>query len=105
MRAPERLSKLAKKKWKAITAEVQPVNPLQVELLTVFCEQWEIYLMAKEQVSQHGMITTAGKNGAPYQYPAVGVMNKAVEQMNKIYKLLTDSTMKAAEQEDEFEHL
>jgi len=93
MTIPKRLKGLARKKWLDVVHEINPSTQLNIELLCQYCECFAMYIKATETVEAEGIIKTAGDNGAPYQHPAVGMANKSIDQMRRLYKMLSESAM------------
>jgi len=81
------------------------------DALTILAESWEIYDLAQEQISEHGIIAISAKD-LPYPAPWLGARNKAWEQILKLMRRFgmtpTDRTgidCGVDEEDDEFEAL
>jgi P27 family predicted phage terminase small subunit len=88
MQPPKRLKNEARKKWVEVFKDLKPDSPLDIEAACQYCEAWADYIRAREVVAEMGMVLAAGKNGAPYQNPAIGTQNKALDTMRRMYALL-----------------
>lgn len=78
---------IASVKWDEVIAELQEIpgllSRLDSDVLSLYCDAWQQFHDAQAIVAEHGMISHSEKGGA-YQHPAVGIVNKAREQIVKI---------------------
>jgi P27 family predicted phage terminase small subunit len=78
---------IASAKWDEIVAELQEIpgllSTLDGDALSLYCDAWQTFHDAQALIVQHGMIAHSEKGGC-YQFPAVGIANKAREQLVKI---------------------
>jgi P27 family predicted phage terminase small subunit len=73
-------------KWRDVAPVLLPVNLLtrqDFDALAVYCEAWDEFMWALEEIAKEGRIATSEKGGA-YQHPAVGIKNKAIQRIRQI---------------------
>lgn len=81
-RCPAHLDGEAKKKWKALAADVTWFARVDADAVAAYCVAYGRWLEAEEKVKKTGVVLK-GDNGF-YQNPYLHVANKAIEQMAKI---------------------
>src|SRR5690348_10653575 len=87
LKAPDRLTGIARKKWFEITKEIEPSNPIQFDLLCQYCIFYARVLQADEQVEKEG-IGIVNTNGITGQHPAVKTSKESTAMMLRIYEEL-----------------
>lgn len=83
---PDGLSKRSKTLWKRYAAVLEPMGLLtaaDVGMFRMFIETLERYERAIAIEKENGSIAV-GKNGQPYQHPAVGMANQAIKTANSL---------------------
>lgn len=81
--APRWMSEEAKGLWKRIARQLFECGLLTAvdqTALAALCEAYGTFMEARGVVAEEGMIAYSEK-GAPYQHPAVGVMNSARKEL------------------------
>ena len=106
---PAWLSREALAEWKRVLPELQRLGitkELDAAALTAYCETWELFKQARDEVAESGItIVNRGSNGAE-QYapnPAVGTMLKASQQLRAWcaeFGLTPSAEMKLGKNED-----
>lgn len=78
---------IASAKWDEVIAELQEIpgllSTLDGDVLSLYADAWQQFHDAQALIAEHGMIAHSEKGGA-YQHPAVGIANKAREQITKL---------------------
>jgi P27 family predicted phage terminase small subunit len=78
---------IASAKWDETIAELQEIpgllSTLDKDALSLYCDAWQTFHDAQALIVEYGMVAHSEKGGA-YQHPAVGICNKAREQLVKI---------------------
>jgi P27 family predicted phage terminase small subunit len=78
---------IASAKWDDTVAELLEypglICSLDADALALYCEAWQTLHNAQAIIVAKGMVSTSEKGGA-YQHPAVGIANKAREQIVKL---------------------
>lgn len=78
---------IASAKWDEVIEELWAIPGLLTRLdgdaLSLYCDAWQQYHDASALIAAHGMVAHSDKGGC-YQHPAVGIANKAREQIIKI---------------------
>lgn len=85
-RAPADLSPTAKKHWRKVVrqlADAGVMTDIDTHALAMYCEAFTRYRFAMCKISKEGPIIHT-KTGYPIQHPAMGVLNKAFDQMRAI---------------------
>ncbi len=87
MQPPKRLSKRARAKYRELAPHLSLHTPLLVETLAQYCETWEQYIRAGEELSRLTSVgTTSTASGAPAA--AITVQHKCLDQMRRLLKVL-----------------
>lgn len=85
-KAPRHLSQSAKKQWQVVArqlADAKVLTALDTHALALYCEAYERYQQANEQIRKFGVVVKA-PSGFPVQSPFLAIANKALEQMTKL---------------------
>jgi P27 family predicted phage terminase small subunit len=85
---PADMSKRSKALWKRYAAVLQPMGLLtsaDTGVFRMFIETLERYERAIKLEQEQGSIAV-GKNGQPYQHPAVGMANQAMKSAERLAK-------------------
>lgn len=113
-KTPKHLNSVAKKEWKRVAAELEPLGLLTIidmAALAAYCVAYSRWVEAEDMIRKHGMLVKS-PNGYPMQSPYLAIANKALDQMKGF---LTEFGMTPASrsrlsindkgQEDEFDRL
>lgn len=96
---PDWLGEIGRAKWVDVLAKVMPVRglmkPAFADALALYCEAFEEFVLAREEIARNGMIAVSEKGGE-YQHPAVGIKNKAIQRMKQFGALFGLSPSDAA---------
>src|SRR5262245_5408435 len=78
---------IASHKWEDTIAESQDhpgsLSTLDCDALSLYCDCWQLLHDAQALIVEHGMVCHSEKGGT-YQHPAVGIANKARDQIIKL---------------------
>ena len=83
--APEWLGKIGTAVWNEESPKLRAAGLLtsvDSRALSLYCEAWDDFFEARQHIEKNGSIAI-GKNG-PYQHPAVGMKNKAIQRIKQI---------------------
>jgi P27 family predicted phage terminase small subunit len=87
---PTWLGEKASEVWDETIAELQEIpgllSTLDGGVLALYCHSWQQFHDAQAIVAAKGMVCESEKGGN-YQHPAVGISNKAREQITKLGSL------------------
>lgn len=104
LKAPTWLSKRARKEYRRLIesmTDMDMLGDLDANNLAAYCNAWDKYLLAEEEIKEKGLLIEAPKNSkAPYQVnPAVYVQSKSAKEMREFGRqcgLSIDSRLKFA---------
>ena len=85
---PRQLGGDALARWRAVIADQADADGPLREVLCRYCELFGDYRAARRVIAEEGTVAYGGKNGAPYPHPAVQIMHKAHDAMERIEKRL-----------------
>ncbi len=83
---PEWLSGDAKTEWLRLAPELESLGLLSnidVTGLAAYCQAFERWRMADEQLRQNGLVTVSSKSGFEIKSPYVAISNTTQDQMRK----------------------
>lgn len=83
-KAPNHLSRGAKRWWRAIV-ETYELEPHHIEILTAAAEAWDRKEQARSLIAQEGIVITDG-SGTPMTHPAVQVEDTAALRMAELIR-------------------
>jgi P27 family predicted phage terminase small subunit len=111
---PDWLGPKASEVWDETVAELQEIpgllSTLDGGVLALYCDAWQQFHDAQAIIAENGMVCHSEKGGT-YQHPAVGISNKAREQITKLGALFglnpmaRDGMIIEKPEEDELEAL
>ena len=81
---PDHIKGEARKEWYRICAELKKldlITKIDRAALAVYCQAWERWVDAENQIRAKGVIVLVGDNKYPQQSPYLAVANKAMKQM------------------------
>lgn len=84
-RVPRHLNREARAEWKRVVYELHGAGLLtriDRAALAAYCQAWSTWVLASKQVEDEGITLTTEK-GYVYPHPAVGVRERAMEQMRR----------------------
>lgn len=103
LKAPSWLSDRAKKEYRRLIksmADMDMLGDLDANNLAGYCNAWDKYLQAEEEIKARGLFIESKKPGAPYQAnPAIYVQIKHAKEMREFGRqcgLSIDSRLKFA---------
>ena len=84
---PDWLGPKASEVWDETITELQEIPGLVCTLdggvLSLYCHSWQQFHDAQAIIAEYGMVCESEKGGT-YQHPAVGISNKAREQITRL---------------------
>ena len=85
---PDWLGPIGKAKWLEVCQENPQLEPNDADFLAAYCEAYEEFLIARQELAAMAHDYCTGPNGALYPHPTLGKKNKAIERMKKFGKEL-----------------
>jgi P27 family predicted phage terminase small subunit len=82
------LGHVGKAKWRETVADVPELQNADGDCLAAYCEAWQEFHHAREELVSLPSHYCVGPNGGHYPHPAIGQKNKALERIRKFAREL-----------------
>ena len=94
---PDYLTSHGVAKWSEVggrLVEMQELSEANIDVLRLYCEAWEDFRLAMEELQAHGSSTCVSEKGGHYAHPAVSRKSAAIKRLEKFGKQLGWSQVK-----------
>jgi len=88
---PEYLGSYGRAKWSEVGKRLVQMGELSetnIDILRIYCEAWEDFRLAIDEITAHGSSTCVSEKGGHYAHPAVSRKSAAVKRMERFGKQL-----------------